>query len=78
MVSFIVSYSILNFFYNIFFFRFLAFVVVDRIQYVFRFYVIDKLPQGLIYVNDTTGGEKYNPISGRWDIGICCTLIQYP
>lgn len=32
-------------------------------------YVIDKLPHGLIYVNDSTGGEKYNPISGRWDIG---------
>ncbi len=32
-------------------------------------YVIDKLPQGLVYVNDTTGGEKYNPINGRWDIG---------
>ena len=31
--------------------------------------MIDKLPKGLIYVSDSTGGEKYNPISGRWDIG---------
>ncbi|MDO5814863.1 MAG: hypothetical protein Q4Q18_04435, partial [Methanobrevibacter sp.] len=32
-------------------------------------YVIDKLPAGLIYVNDSTDGEDYNPISGRWTIG---------
>ena len=34
-------------------------------------YVIDQLPAGLRYVNSTaTNGARYNPVSGRWNIGI--------
>ena len=31
--------------------------------------VNDKLPAGLIYVDDSTHGEDYNPIGGKWNVG---------